>query len=194
MQEYRVVGPSSTKGIKKPGLVHVSDFLEKVHDKILKMTFLLPEESLQCSVCWDDFKVDESVRQLRCEHIFHKDCIVPWLELHATCPVCRQPLTEDAKAHAERQDQEDGADVPAMAAAAQAAAAAAGGSAGSSAASSSNQSSDGSMPPRPDRLHRPPPQRNTHRTQNLAEAQQQMDVSDSLTDTISAVINSFMGG
>lgn len=151
------------------------------------------EESLQCSVCWDDFKVDESVRQLRCEHIFHKDCIVPWLELHATCPVCRQPLTEDAKAHAERQDQEDAADVPAMAAAAQAAAAA-GGSAGSSAASSSNQSSDGSMPPRPDRPHRPAPQRNTHRTYNLGEAQQQMDVSDSLTDTISAVINSFMGG
>ena len=45
---------------------------------------------MQCSVCWDDFKLDEDVRQLKCEHIFHENCIIPWLELHNTCPVCRQ--------------------------------------------------------------------------------------------------------
>ena len=54
--------------------------------------------------------LDESVRELNCGHIFHTDCIVPWLEQHATCPVCRKPLTEDAKAHQERQEQEEGED------------------------------------------------------------------------------------
>ena len=44
----------------------------------------------QCSVCWDDFKLEEEVRQLKCDHIFHENCIIPWLELHNTCPVCRK--------------------------------------------------------------------------------------------------------
>jgi len=44
----------------------------------------------QCSVCWDDFKLEEDVRQLKCDHIFHENCIIPWLELHNTCPVCRK--------------------------------------------------------------------------------------------------------
>merc|ERR1711971_815551 len=55
------------------------------------------EASLQCSVCWDDFKLDEEVRQLRCEHIFHGDCIIPWLELHDTCPVCRKEQGEETE-------------------------------------------------------------------------------------------------
>jgi len=64
------------------------------------------DQKAQCSVCWEDFNLDESVNQLRCEHIFHKDCITPWLELHATCPVCRKPQNEAAAAH-DRQTQNE---------------------------------------------------------------------------------------
>ena len=56
---------------------------------------MISDANLQCSVCWDDFKLDEDVRQLRCEHIFHEDCIIPWLELHNTCPVCRKEQEDD---------------------------------------------------------------------------------------------------
>ncbi|KAJ8912299.1 hypothetical protein NQ315_017332 [Exocentrus adspersus] len=48
---------------------------------------------LQCSVCWESFISCENVRQLPCLHIYHEPCIRPWLELHGTCPICRQNLT-----------------------------------------------------------------------------------------------------
>ncbi|CAG9818385.1 unnamed protein product [Phaedon cochleariae] len=47
---------------------------------------------LQCSVCWEDFQLRETVRQLPCTHVYHEPCIRPWLELHGTCPICRQNL------------------------------------------------------------------------------------------------------
>ncbi|XP_041698544.1 E3 ubiquitin-protein ligase RNF126 [Coregonus clupeaformis] len=49
--------------------------------------------SLECSVCKEDYSVGETVRQLPCNHLFHNDCIVPWLEQHDTCPVCRKSLS-----------------------------------------------------------------------------------------------------
>ncbi|RVE61809.1 hypothetical protein OJAV_G00174000 [Oryzias javanicus] len=48
---------------------------------------------LECPVCKEDYSVDERVRQLPCNHLFHNDCIVPWLEQHDTCPVCRKSLS-----------------------------------------------------------------------------------------------------
>lgn len=53
------------------------------------------ERKLQCSVCWEDFKIDEKVRKLPCSHLYHEDCIVPWLNLHGTCPICRKSLNGD---------------------------------------------------------------------------------------------------
>ncbi|XP_077470601.1 E3 ubiquitin-protein ligase RNF126-like isoform X2 [Stigmatopora argus] len=47
---------------------------------------------LECPVCKEDYGVEENVRQLPCNHMFHNDCIVPWLEQHDTCPVCRKSL------------------------------------------------------------------------------------------------------
>merc|ERR1719192_3221656 len=54
------------------------------------------EKSSSCSVCWEDFTEGEEVRLLECGHCFHSGCIVPWLELHGTCPVCRKQLGSSA--------------------------------------------------------------------------------------------------
>ncbi|XP_060526632.1 E3 ubiquitin-protein ligase Iruka [Cylas formicarius] len=51
--------------------------------------------NLQCSVCWEHFSFKEAVRQLPCQHVYHENCIRPWLELHGTCPICRQNLGND---------------------------------------------------------------------------------------------------
>jgi len=58
----------------------------------VELTAEQKEKNTNCSVCWEDFTEGESVKQLECEHCFHGPCIVPWLELHGTCPVCRKEL------------------------------------------------------------------------------------------------------
>ncbi|XP_068603463.1 E3 ubiquitin-protein ligase RNF115 isoform X2 [Brachionichthys hirsutus] len=50
------------------------------------------ECKLECPVCREEYSLGESVRKLPCLHYFHGGCIVPWLELHDTCPVCRKSL------------------------------------------------------------------------------------------------------
>uniref|UniRef100_A0A023G8N6 RING-type E3 ubiquitin transferase n=1 Tax=Amblyomma triste TaxID=251400 RepID=A0A023G8N6_AMBTT len=54
------------------------------------------DKLLQCTVCMEEFKTGEQVKRLPCQHHFHPDCIVPWLELHGTCPICRKLLNEEA--------------------------------------------------------------------------------------------------
>jgi len=49
----------------------------------------------QCAVCMDDFHLGSAAKQLPCKHVFHKDCILPWLDLHSSCPVCRFELPTD---------------------------------------------------------------------------------------------------
>ncbi|XP_062076338.1 E3 ubiquitin-protein ligase SIRP1 [Humulus lupulus] len=53
------------------------------------------KESLQCSVCLDDFEAGCEAKEMPCKHKFHSGCILPWLELHSSCPVCRFQIPSD---------------------------------------------------------------------------------------------------
>ena len=50
-------------------------------------------EDGECVICQEDFRAGERCIVLPCNkeypHIFHKDCIMPWISNHDTCPTCR---------------------------------------------------------------------------------------------------------
>eukprot|EP00667_Euglena_gracilis_P013713 EG_transcript_14161 len=45
-----------------------------------------------CTVCQEDFRLGERATLLTCGHLFHADCITPWLEKNRTCPLCRKEV------------------------------------------------------------------------------------------------------
>lgn len=56
-----------------------------------------------CAVCKDQIAVDAEAKQLPCDHLYHSDCITPWLEIRGSCPLCRFRLTEE-----EEEEYDDG--------------------------------------------------------------------------------------
>ncbi|KAK2665924.1 hypothetical protein Ddye_004498 [Dipteronia dyeriana] len=47
-----------------------------------------------CAVCLEDFEPREKVMLTPCNHMFHEECIVPWIKSNGQCPVCRFALCE----------------------------------------------------------------------------------------------------
>jgi len=48
-----------------------------------------------CTVCQDEFECNTTAIRLPCAHLFHNDCILPWLKEHNSCCTCRYELLTD---------------------------------------------------------------------------------------------------
>ena len=48
-----------------------------------------------CAVCKDEISLGVEVTRLPCSHHYHQDCIMPWLSIRKTCPLCRFELPTD---------------------------------------------------------------------------------------------------
>jgi E3 ubiquitin-protein ligase RNF115/126 len=69
--------------------------LSTLPDVVVTDAMIAAAEGAQCAVCKEDFSPGDGAKQMPCDHIYHADCIVPWLELHNSCPVCRFELPTD---------------------------------------------------------------------------------------------------
>lgn len=48
-------------------------------------------DSGSCAICLDVFEPNDTVRGLICGHVFHSDCLDPWLtRRRACCPICKR--------------------------------------------------------------------------------------------------------
>ena len=42
-----------------------------------------------CSICVQDYEKSNWIKRLKCNHIFHLDCIKNWFKTKRECPVCK---------------------------------------------------------------------------------------------------------
>lgn len=45
------------------------------------------DSDTDCSICIN--KITENGVSLKCNHVFHEQCIKPWVDLNPVCPLCR---------------------------------------------------------------------------------------------------------
>ncbi|KAF4673384.1 peptidylprolyl [Perkinsus chesapeaki] len=66
----------------------------------MKAEDLIESSVDECSICTLEFNRedagDSDSTSLPCGHLFHRDCLVPWLEKSDSCPVCRHKLPTDS--------------------------------------------------------------------------------------------------
>jgi len=61
------------------------------HLKRVKFNSSNYNESMVCPICKDAFENCENCIELpKCNHLYHQDCIVPWLTSNNSCPTCRE--------------------------------------------------------------------------------------------------------
>ena len=62
---------------------------KKIKNRKIKDNELLLTE---CSICLDNYKIDDKISILSCEHFFHKKCLDQWLIKKEECPLCREEI------------------------------------------------------------------------------------------------------
>ncbi|XP_076944971.1 E3 ubiquitin-protein ligase At4g11680-like [Bidens hawaiensis] len=50
---------------------------------------VVSEEDAVCSICLERYENGNELKNLPCNHVFHKDCVEQWLRLNPECPLCK---------------------------------------------------------------------------------------------------------
>ena len=66
------------------------------------------EEDGECAVCLEEWKIGEMAKEMPCKHKFHPNCIVKWLEIHGSCPVCRYQMPVDKNDLGKKREEDGG--------------------------------------------------------------------------------------
>lgn len=66
--------------------------LESVRAQLPVTNWTKKEAVKECAFCLCDYVEGDEVTRLGCLHIFHRECLDPWLEQHSTCPTCNHNI------------------------------------------------------------------------------------------------------
>lgn len=53
----------------------------------------------ECSICMEEYKLDEKLSELVCNHVYHHDCIIMWLNRNNSCPICKRNMDIQMKVY-----------------------------------------------------------------------------------------------
>lgn len=53
------------------------------------LKYMALDKETRCSICLDDYQDGSRIMQLKCNHLYHGECIEEWLKTSAQCPDCR---------------------------------------------------------------------------------------------------------
>ena len=56
----------------------------------LKKVFILNKNKKECNICLD--YINDNACKLNCKHLFHINCIKKWININASCPICRKKI------------------------------------------------------------------------------------------------------
>ncbi|KAL7230799.1 hypothetical protein ACSBR2_009145 [Camellia fascicularis] len=118
----------NTSSASDPPPLSTAHFLDLVEENIPASLFSHNTttgsriEPTECAVCLSMVEEGEEIRNLKCNHMFHKVCLDTWLQQDwATCPLCRTVVVpveivmkfrqrRNHHHHHHHQDQYDGSD------------------------------------------------------------------------------------
>ncbi|KAJ1970870.1 hypothetical protein H4R34_005924, partial [Dimargaris verticillata] len=75
-------------------LCDLDDSLSKLKEKARMKQQELEDDEILCSICLDSFELHQHVRQLPCRHVFHVECIDPWLAAASIEPKDADPTRQ----------------------------------------------------------------------------------------------------
>ena len=70
--------------------------IDKIPEIIVDKKFIKDNNNedieFECAICKIQIEVQQKIKILSCKHYFHSRCITTWLQIHASCPLCRRKL------------------------------------------------------------------------------------------------------
>ncbi|XP_050229468.1 E3 ubiquitin-protein ligase SIRP1-like [Mercurialis annua] len=110
-REYSSDVPSSWLIRFMRGLLNIDDTIAGVLPASKKSIDAMPKTILtdksgvvECSICLDEIGIGHEICKMPCNHGFHSSCIRKWLNIHATCPVCRYIMPDDPQGQEEKEE------------------------------------------------------------------------------------------
>lgn len=89
VQRFRLV---QTPGVLKQRREQARQLVNTLQKKLLKQTDKEVKNEEICPICIENYRADDVLRILPCEHFFHRKCVDPWLCARETCPMCKRDV------------------------------------------------------------------------------------------------------